>query len=103
MKGWKRWTGDQHRPPPVTPRNCLVSAAPGPPALTAPSSRTSQQTAANGGLLLASAAGRGSRDWGWDVTGPYLNMRPHHGGVGVVGEQLGAEGALGQDQVGWEG
>lgn len=40
---------------------------------------------------------------GQGVIGPYLNMRPHHGGVGVVGGLLGAEGALGgQNQVGWE-
>lgn len=43
----------------------------------------------------------GQRDRG--VTSPYLNVRPHHGGVGVVGGQLGAQGALGgQNQVGWE-
>lgn len=40
---------------------------------------------------------------GQGVTSPYLNMRPHHGGVGVVGGRLGAGGALGgQNQVGWE-
>lgn len=44
----------------------------------------------------------GQRDRG--VTSPYLNVRPHHGVVGVVGGQLGAQGALGgQNQVGWEG
>lgn len=40
---------------------------------------------------------------GRSITGPYLNMRPHHGGVEVVGGRLGARGALGvQNQVVWE-
>lgn len=40
---------------------------------------------------------------GRGITGPYLNMRPHHGGVEVVGGRLGAGGALGvQNQVVWE-
>lgn len=36
------------------------------------------------------------------VTGPYLNVRPHHWGVEVVGGWLGASGALGQNQMGLE-
>lgn len=36
------------------------------------------------------------------VTGPYLNVRPHHWGVEVVGRWLGTRGTLGQNQMGLE-
>lgn len=95
-------------PPPTCPalKTTRFLLPPGPQ----PSSSTSQHTSARGAWVCGAQryAPRGPGEGcacakGRGVTGPYLNMRPHHGGVGIVGVRLGAGGALGgQNQAGWE-
>ena len=106
MTGWKRWAGDQHLPPPAQPSKLPGSCCRWAPSLP-PAPAGIPQPAVPGCLAWwYSPRGPGERcacTKGRGVTSPYLNMRPHHGGVGVVGGRLGAGGALGgQNQVGWE-